>query len=576
MVPDAKTGFLRPAGQASPTFLALFTPKLVTILRAGYGAADLKADILAGLTVAVVALPLSMAIAIASGVGPERGLYTAIVGGFLVSLLGGSRFQVGGPAGAFIVLVAACVHRNGIDGLLLAVILSGVILAAAGFLRLGTYIKFIPYPVTVGFTAGIAAIIFASQISDLFGLAIAGHEPADLLPKLGAIAAALPTLSLGALGLSVLTIAAILLLHRYRPHWPAMLIALALASAVAALLHLDAATIGSRFGGIPASLPVPSLPAISAAKLVAILPDAFAFALLGAIESLLSATVADGMTGRRHRSNCELVAQGVANIASGLFGGIAVTGTVARTATNVRAGARGPVAGMAHALFLLLFMLVAAPLARFVPLAALSGVLAVVAWNMIDRRAFTALLSASRGDAAVLLGTLLLTIVRDVTTGIVFGFAAGTLLFLARMAGSVGIEGGALVREDTPDEAPGTRKRYDPRVDADPEHAVFRISGPFFFGAASTVAGVLDSIAGKPKTFVLDFAAVPFLDSTAAVTVAAFARKTAKDGVPLTISGANASVRAMLAAHGVRPPAVRFAGSVDAALEKTPLPLAAE
>ena len=321
---------------AGPTFAELFTPKLVTVLREGYSLANLRADAIAGLTVAIVALPLSMAIAIASGATPAQGLYTAIVGGFLVSALGGSRFQIGGPAGAFIVLVAATVQTHGMDGLILATIMAGAMLTAVGFLRLGTYIKFIPYPVTVGFTAGIAVIIFAGQIKELLGLALPGAEPGPLLEKLPALWAALPSVDAATVALSLATIVVIVAVTRLRPTWPGMLIAVAGAALATGLLDLPVATIGSRYGGIPGSLPLPSLPDVGWEKAAAVLPNAAAFALLGAIESLLSAVVADGMTGRRHRSNCELVAQGVANIASGLFGGICVTGTIARTATRTK------------------------------------------------------------------------------------------------------------------------------------------------------------------------------------------------------------------------------------------------
>jgi SulP family sulfate permease len=368
-----------PAKLPEPTFAELFTPKLATVLREGYRLADMKADVIAGLTVAIVALPLSMAIAIASGVTPDRGLYTAIVGGFLVSLLGGSRFQIGGPAGAFIVLVSATVAVHGIDGLILATFMSGLILMAVGLLRLGTFIKYIPYPVTVGFTAGIAVIILASQLKELLGLTLAGEEPGPFLPKMAALAAALPTINLAATIVAVLVILLIVLIRRLRPRWPSYLIAVGLAAVSTWLFNLPVETIGTRFGGIPSSLPAPHLPEITVARLVELLPAALSFALLGGIESLLSAVVADSMTGRRHRSNCELVAQGVANMGSALFGGICVTGTIARTATNVRSGARGPVAGMLHSIFLLLFMLVAAPLASYIPLAALAAVLAVVA-----------------------------------------------------------------------------------------------------------------------------------------------------------------------------------------------------
>ena len=339
-----------------PSFVELYTPKLLTVLREGYGLAGLKADAISGLTVAIVALPLSMAIAIASGVTPDRGLYTSIVGGFIVSALGGSRFQIGGPAGAFIVLVSATVAQHGVDGLLLATFLSGLLLAAVGLLRLGTFIKYVPYPVTVGFTAGIAVIIFASQIKDLFGLSL-DKEPAALLSKLQAIGSALPTASPSAILVSVVTIGIIVLVRRYRPHWPSFILAVGAAAIGCALMDLPVETIGTRFGGIPQVLPMPQLPEFSYAKVIAVLPNAVSFALLGCIESLLSAVVANSMTGRRHRSNCELVAQGLANVVSPLFGGFCVTGNIARTATNVRSGAHGPVSGMLHSVFLLVFIL---------------------------------------------------------------------------------------------------------------------------------------------------------------------------------------------------------------------------
>ncbi len=554
--------------QPQSGFAGLFTPKLVTVIREGYGLAALKADALAGLTVAIVAIPLSMAIAIASGVGPERGLYTAIVGGFLVSALGGSRFQIGGPAGAFIVLVAGTVDRFGVDGLLLATLMAGAILLAVGFLRLGTFIKYVPYPVTVGFTAGIAVIIFASQLSALLGVSIPGKEPGAIVPKLTAIATALPTVRPAAVATGVFTAGLIIALRRFRPHWPAFLIAVAVASLLAGGFHLPVATIASRFGGIPRMLPVPHLPPISVEKIVAVLPAALSFALLGSIESLLSAVVADSMTGRRHRSNCELVAQGAANIGAALFGGICVTGAIARTATNVRAGARGPAAGMLHAVFLLLFMLVAAPLTGFIPLAALAAILGTVAWNMAERHAFAALVRASRGDAIVVSATFLLTIFRDLTTGILVGFGLGALLVLHRLAQSVEVEGGApVVPADRPDRLPGeSRAPYDPALATSDDVMVYRISGAFFFGTAAAVGAVLERVGPTPKVYVLDFTAVPVLDSTAAATVAGFARKAVRDGSAIFISGARPSIRRGLLAQGIRPPAAHYYATVEKAV----------
>ncbi|RWO00902.1 SulP family inorganic anion transporter [Mesorhizobium sp.] len=547
---------------AQPTFSELFTPKLATVLREGYTSEHFKADAIAGLTVAIVALPLSMAIAIASGVSPERGLYTSIIGGFLVSALGGSRFQIGGPAGAFIVLMAATVARVGVDGLLLATMMAGVLLLVIGYLRLGTYIKFIPYPVTVGFTAGIAIIIFSGQIVELFGLKLAGKEPGPLVPKLMAIGEAAGTINLAATFVALLTIVAIALMKRWRPKWPAMLIAIGLASLVVAMFSLPAETIGTRFGGIPRSLQMPAFPPISFDRIVDVLPDALAFALLGAIESLLSAVVADGMTGRRHRSNCELVAQGFANIASALFGGICTTGTIARTATNVRAGAHGPVSGMIHSALLLALMLVAAPLASYIPLAALAGVLAVVCWNMFEKQAFATLLRASRGDALVLMATFLIVIFRDLTEGIVVGFALGSILFIDRMAKSIAVEPDqGLVQDDVADRT-GAANAYDSSEASDADTVVYRISGAFFFGAASTVATVLDRIADQRKNFILDCSAVPFFDSTAANVIESAAHKARRAGVRFIISGASPQTRRMLINHGVKRPLVTYAASI--------------
>jgi SulP family sulfate permease len=541
------------------SFAELYTPKLVTILRERYGLADLKADLVAGLTVAIVALPLSMAIAIASGVTPDRGLYTAIVGGFLVSALGGSRFQIGGPAGGL--------HR-------------------AGRRDRGAARRRRPRPRDHARRADASRDRpppprDLHQVHPLPGhgrvhrrdcgdhLRQPGEGAARPRPRQGAGAARAEARSAcrGAchaqsgggrdgrpLGRHHLAV------RRFRPHWPAYLIAVGLAAVLGWLLGLPVETIGTRFGGIPHALPMPHLPALSIEAVGAVLPDALAFALLGGIESLLSAVVADSMTGRRHRSNCELVAQGSANIGSALFGGICVTGTIARTATNVRAGARGPVAGMLHSLFLLLFILVAAPLASYIPLAALAAVLAVVAWNMAEKHAFATLLRASRGDALVLLATFLLVVFRDLTEGILVGFGIGALLFLHRMAQAVEIESGRpAIEEDVPDTANGaSREPYDAALATDRDVVVYRISGAFFFGAAASVAAALDRIGEHPKAYVIDFAAVPVVDSTAAATIEGFARKARRHRALVYLAGARPAVRRVLLTHGVRPPHVRF------------------
>jgi SulP family sulfate permease len=528
-------------------------PKFVSVLKEGYTLSRLKADALAGLTVAIVALPLSMAIAISSGVTPERGLYTAIFGGFMVSLLGGSRFQIGGPAGAFIVLVGASVARNGVEGLILATMLSGLFLMAAGFLRLGKYIKYIPYPVTVGFTAGIGVIIFAGEIHDLFGLTSAGKEPGPLLDKLTYLWGYMGTISLPATAVAAFTIAVILLFKRFLPNWPGLLIAVVLSSVTATVLGLPIETIGTRFGGIPDSVPVPHLPPISLDLVIRVLPDAIAFTMLGAIESLLSAVVADGMSGRRHRSSMELIAQGAANITSGLFGGICVTGTIARTATNVRAGATSPLSGMLHSAFVLAFLLIAAPLAKYIPLAALAGVLAFVSYNMVEKSAIASLFRSSWGDVLVLSATFLLVIFRDLTEGIIVGFVLGAFLFIERMARHVQVseQPGDLFADDG--DAPERPFRT-----TDPDTVVYRISGVFFFGAAATVAAVFDRIADSHRNFILDCSSVPFLDSSAANVIEGAVRKAGRGGVRVLIAGASPEARAMLEAHHVKAPAVEY------------------
>ncbi len=551
----------------APTFTELFTPKLVTVLREGYGLANLRADAIAGLTVAIVALPLSMAIAIASHATPVQGLYAAIFGGFLVSALGGSRFQIGGPAGAFIVLVASIVDQFGMDGLLLATMMAGVIMLAIGYLRLGAYIKFIPYPVTVGFTAGIAVIIFASQIKDLLGLTLAEREPGPLLEKLPALWQALPSANATAIGLAGLAIVIIVGLRAIRPSWPGMLAAVVATAGVVAVFDLPVATIGSQFGGIPSGLPSPSLPDISLERLQALLPAAISIALLGSIESLLSAVVADGMTGRRHRSNCELVGQGVANVASAAFGGICVTGTIARTATNVRAGAHGPVAGMLHSLFLLCFILFAAPLANAIPLAALAGILAVVAWNMIEKHAIAVLLRSSVGDAAVLLTTFGFTVFRDLTEAIIYGFALGSLLFIHRMSQATAVATHTpLVTEDMADNAQA-RPAYDEAQAQNPDIVIYRISGALFFGAAASIGTVLDRIHAHHRLLIVDLTAVPFVDSTAANMLESLAHKAGRAGVKVVLAGAPLALRRQLFAFEVKPPLVDFSESIQTAIE---------
>lgn len=550
-------------------FIALFTPKLVTVLREGYGLKELRSDAFAGLTVAIIALPLSMAIAIASGLPPQSGLVAAIIGGFTVSALGGSRFQIGGPAGAFIVLVAATVAKHGVEGMLLAAALAGVMLIAAGLLRLGGYVRLVPFPVTVGFTAGIAVIIFISQLKELLGLTLTGAEPLTVIGKLRADFAALGTADLVPAAMGAATVAGIILLRRVSPALPGALLMVALAAAATQVFNLSADTIGSRFGELPRGLESPALPSVTLAKVIAVLPDAFAFCLLGAIESLLSATVGDAMTGRRHRSNAELAAQGIANIATALFGGMVVTGTIARTATNIRAGAHGPVAGMLHAIFLLVFMIAAAPLVALAPLAALSGVLVIVAWNMIERHAIASLFRSSMADVAAFAVTFLLTVFRDLTEAIAAGTAIAAIAFIQRMSASVSVGGEAIVPEDVADEAPKDRQAYR-KEEAQPAGvAVYRLSGALFFASSASLAIALDRVLAGQKALVLDMSKVTVIDSSGAQALAAFARDAARREIRIAVAGAGPEVRNLLEAALSGPAKINFFNDLGEAIEQS-------
>ncbi|MEG3143437.1 SulP family inorganic anion transporter [Sphingomonas sp. RT2P30] len=409
-------------------------PKILSTLP-GYTRRQFAGDAVAGVTVAMVALPLSIAIAIASGAAPAAGLITAVIGGFLISALGGSRVQIGGPTGAFIVVVYGVIARHGFDGLLLATLMAGVILLVAGLFRAGRLIAHIPEAVIEGFTLGIAIVIATSQLKDLFGLS-SGPLPADFLPKIEMLWDARATLNPAALAIGLATIAAIFALRRWAPKVPGLVVAVTLASAVVALLMLHVDSVGSRYGALPAGLPWPHLPTISLAAIVALLPSAAVIAFLAGVESLLSAVVADRMIGGAHRSNAELLAQGAANIAAPLFGGLPATGAIARTATNVRAGGRTPVAGMVHALVILAVMMVAAPLAGYLAMPALAGLLVVTAWTMSEPHRWPERLRAPRADLALLFLTMALTVLADLTVAIAIGTACGLALrYLRRRAG---------------------------------------------------------------------------------------------------------------------------------------------
>ncbi len=479
-----------------------FTPKLVTTLREGVTPARLRADLVAGLTVAIVALPLSMALAIASGASPDKGLVTAIVGGFLISALGGSRVQVGGPTGAFVVVIAGVIARHGYDGLLAATLMAGAILIVAGYAGVGRLMRYVPMPVITGFTAGIAVIIASGEVGECLGLR-AGHVPADMIGKWGTYLAALGTVSWVTVVVGGGTLAVILGLRRVNPRLPGYLIAIVVAGLAVVALHLPVETVGHRFPAMPTGLPMPHVPRLGLALLRDVLPSAFTIAFLAGIEALLSAVVADGMTGFRHRSGQELVGQGVANIASALFGGLPATGAIARTATNVRAGALTPLAGMAHALFLLAILLLAGKLVAYVPMPALAAILLIVAWGMSEVERFRALLRMEAGERALLLLTFGLTVFVDLTVAIGVGVTLASLLFMARMS-----EAGGVLDEDDSVEDPDQRAALPPDVE------VFRIAGPMFFGAANAMIAALIRIGRTPRAVILRLDRVPFIDSS--------------------------------------------------------------
>ncbi|MGD9865357.1 MAG: SulP family inorganic anion transporter [Pseudodonghicola sp.] len=405
-------------------------PKILTTLQT-YSMPDFGADVLAGITVAMVALPLSLAIAIASGAEPAAGLVTAIVAGFLISAFGGSRVQIGGPTGAFIVVVYGVIAQHGYDGLVLATLMAGVILMVAGYFRAGNLISFVPEPVINGFTIGIGVIIGFGQISNFFGLSLT-NEPADFVEKIPALWGARDTVSWQSFGIGALTMVAIVALRRLFPRFPGLIVAVGIGSALAAVLVLPVDTIFSRFGALPDRLPVPRLPEISYTRVIELLPSAAVIAFLAGVESLLSAMVADRMIGGKHRPNAEILAQGIANIGSALFGGLPATGAIARTATNVRAGGKTPVAGLVHALTILVVMMVAAPLAGYLAMPALAALLMLTAWNMTEPDKWKSYMQARPSDRMLLLLTLVLTVITDLTVAIGVGVAVGLALRLRR------------------------------------------------------------------------------------------------------------------------------------------------
>jgi sulfate permease, SulP family len=526
----------------------VLVPKLFTTLR-GYTRAQCAADVTAGVIVGIVALPLAIAFAVASGVTPERGLYTAIVAGFLISALGGSRVQIGGPTGAFIVIVYAIVQQYGLDGLQVAGMMAGVMLIGFGLARFGSVIKFIPHTVIVGFTSGIAVVIFSSQVKDLLGLQV-GSVPAAFVPKWRLFAAYAGTFNPAAVGIALGSVLLIALWPRVSRRIPGPIVAVIVATAAVAFFRLPVETIGSRFGAIHFGLPAPAFPHITLARLSQLIGPAFTIALLGSVESLLSAVVADGMIGGRHRSNMELVAQGIANIASPIFGGIPATGAIARTATNVKNGGRTPVAGMIHALTLLLITVVFGRWAVLIPMAALAGILVVVAYHMSEWQSFRSLLRSQRGDVLVLLVTFLLTVFVDLTVAIEVGMVLAAFLFMKQMAGVTNVKPLSHEMAD-PDAAEAVDMQLIAAAQIPPDVEVYEISGPFFFGAAETFRNALGGIARKPRVLIIRVRHVPAIDASGIHALRTVIRQARASGVRVIVSGAQGQLAASLAQSGL-------------------------
>lgn len=510
-------------------------PKSITLVkRQGYTRNDFFADAIAGLAVAIVALPLAMAIAIASNLPPERGLFTAIVAGFLISALGGSRYQIGGPTAAFIVTVATVAMKHGYEGLVLATIMAGMILVVMAFFHAGELIKFIPYPVIVGFTSGIALLIAFSQIRDFFGLSL-DTIPPDFIDKLTVYLAHLHDTNIIAVLLAITSIGIIILAKRYIPKVPGPIIVVTLSGLAVWGFDLPVETIQSRFGTIPSMLPMPVWPDITFEKLRLLLPDAITIATLAAIESLLSAVVADGMAGTRHKPNAELLGQGIANVASAVFGGLPATGAIARTATNVKAGARTPVSGMMHAFWLFLFMLLLSPLIIKVPLASLAAILIVVAWNMSELKHVREIMLAPRSDRIVLIVTFLLTVLVDLNFAIQAGIALASVLFIDQMMKTTQIRSIESEEEEDPD---SIHHKSIPK-----EVEVYEIQGPLFFGVAEKLIDTLLIFETPPKVFILRMRYVPLIDAAGLHALEVLYERLTHKNTVLILSGVNPQVR---------------------------------
>lgn len=509
----------------------MFKPKLADTLK-NYSRPQLTKDVIAGIIVGIVALPLAIAFAIASGVSPEKGLFTAIIAGFIISVFGGSRVQIGGPTGAFIVIVYGIVQEYGVTGLIVATFIAGIMLILMGLARLGNVIKFIPHPLIVGFTTGIAVIIFSSQVKDIFGLTM-DAVPADFIEKWQSYFDNFSSLNGYAITIAVVTVLVSLFFSKITRVVPGSLVAILLMTAAVQIFNIPVETIGSRFGSIPSALPSPTFPQLNFDIIKAAIQPAFTIALLGAIESLLSAVVADGMIGGNHRSNTELIAQGGANIASALFGGIPATGAIARTATNVKNGGRTPVAGIVHALTLLVIMLLVGRWAVLIPMSCLAGILVVVAYNMSEHKTFISIARGNRSDAMVLITTFLLTVFFDLTVAIEIGMVLAVFLFMRRM---VQISNVSSLLEDKEDGDAVARQNLPDGVE------VFEIRGAFFFGAAYKFRDAIKLIKKKPKVLIVQMEDVTVIDATGLHTLKDVLNTCRHEGIQLIVAGVQPQV----------------------------------
>lgn len=549
-----------------------FIPKSYLYLSKGYKFSIFKKDLLAGITVGIIALPLAMAFAIASGVTPEKGLYTAIVAGFLISLLGGSRIQIGGPTGAFVVIVYGIIQRTGYDGLCLSMLIASVLLVLLGVFRIGSWIKYVPHPLITGFTSGIAVIIFSTQIKDFFGLKM-GTPPADLLPKWVSYFDHFSTFDPATLSLAAGTLGIILLIRRLVPWLPWGISSIVFATIICSVFHLPIETIESRFGDLPRNLPFPSFPNffLLSGHFKEIFIDGMVIAFLGSIESLLSAVIGDGMIGGRHRSNCELVAQGIANFGSLIFGGIPATGAIARTAANVKTGAHTPMAGMIHAAVLLLILYFFAPLVSKIPLAALSAILVMISWDMSEAVHFIRLFRAPYGDRIVLLSAFFLTIFVDLTVAISVGMILASLFFMKRMSDmSKAISLSQIFKENQVDLPEKTDPDDISKKSVPKGVEVYEIQGPFFFGAANILRDLLSGMIVMPKIIILRMRFVPMIDASGMYRLEEFYYQCKKKNILLFLSGIHGQTREDLKDFGL----VKVIGeqnifaNIDAAIQK--------